>query len=87
MPSAEVVSVLPALQGVNGPVGGIRWVGVGDDVAEPFGVAEAVGVGLVVSEGLGVGAATAGLAKSAKAKVAAVAKAAEILGKLVTIQD
>jgi hypothetical protein len=79
LPSAEVVSVLPALQGVKGPVGGIRWVGVGDGVAVPFGVAEAVGVGLVVSDGLGVGAADAGLAKSANARDAAVANAAEIL--------
>ena len=39
----------------------------------------AVGAGLVVSDGLGVGAAEAGLAKSANAKEAAVAKAAEIL--------
>ena len=77
----------PALQGVNGPVGGILWVGVGDGVAEAAGLAEAVGEGLVVSEGLGVGAATAGLAKSANDKDAAVANAAEILRKLVTIQD
>ena len=51
------------------------------------GVAEAVGVGLVVSDGLGVGAAEAGLARSANAKVAAGMKAAEILKKLVTIQE
>ena len=79
MPSAEVVRVLPALQGVNGPAGGTRRVGVGDGVAETRGVAVAVGDGLVVSEGLGVGAAEAGLANSANAKEAAVAKAAEIL--------
>ena len=69
----------PALQGVNGPVGGTRGVGVGAGVAEPVGLAEAVGEGLVVSEGLGVGAATAGLARSANDKDAAVANAAEIL--------
>ena len=69
----------PALQGANGPVGGTRRVGVGDGVAETVGLAEAVGEGLVVSEGLGVGAATAGLAKSANDKDAAVANAAEIL--------
>ena len=54
-------------------------MGVGDGVAETVGLAEAVGEGLVVSEGLGVGAATAGLAKSANDKDAAVANAAEIL--------
>ncbi len=54
-------------------------VGVGDGLAVTRGDAEAVGVGLVVSDGLGVGAAVAGLAKSANAKDAAVAKAAEIL--------
>jgi hypothetical protein len=48
-------------------------VGFGD------GVADAVGLGLVVSDGLGVGAAAAGVAKIANTKVAAVAKAAEIL--------
>ena len=69
----------PALHGVNGPVGGTRCVGVGDGVAEAVGLAEAVGEGLVVSEGLGVGAATAGLAKSANDKDAAVASAATIL--------
>ena len=61
------------------PVGGILWVGVGEGVAVVRGVAEAVGVGLVVSDGLGVGAAEAGLAKSANAKDAVAASAAEIL--------
>ena len=69
----------PALQGVNGPVGGTRWVGVGDGVADAVGLAEAVGEGLVVSEGLGVGAATAGLAKSANDRDAAVENAAKNL--------
>lgn len=72
---------------MNGPVGGIRWVGFGEGVAEARGVAVAVGVGLVVSDGLGVGAAEAGLAKSANAKDVAVANAAEILRNLVTVQD
>ncbi len=72
---------------MKGPVGGILWVGFGEGVAVTRGVAEAVGVGLVVSDGLGVGAAEAGLAKSANAKDAVAASAAEILRKLVTLQD
>jgi hypothetical protein len=70
---------LPALQGVKGPVGGVLWLGFGEGVAEARGVAVVVGVGLVVSDGLGVGAAEAGLARSANAKDAVAASAAEIL--------
>jgi hypothetical protein len=75
LPSELEVSALPALHGGNGPVGGMRGVGVG--VAE--GLAVAAGEGLVVSDGLGVGAAIAGLEKSANAKEATAVTAAEIL--------
>lgn len=71
--------VFPALQGANGPVGGIRWVGLGDGVAEEVGVAEVLGDGLVVSEGLGVGAATAGNEKSATDRDVTAMSAVEIL--------
>jgi hypothetical protein len=83
LPSELEVRAFPALQGANGPVGGIREVAVGLDegeaVADELGDAEAVGVGLVVSEGLGVGAAIAGLANNANAKEAAAVRPAEIL--------
>ena len=69
----------PALHGVNGPVGGTRWVGVGDGVADAVGLAEAVGEGLVVSEGLGVGAATAGPEKNATDRDVTAMSAVEIL--------
>jgi len=57
---------LPALHGVNGPVGATRVVAVGvgelDGEFELDGVE--LGVGLAVCEGLGVGAANAGLARA-----------------------
>lgn len=67
LPSAASVMALPALQGVNGPVGATRGLavalGVADGLAEGVADAEPVGtgVGLVVSDGLGVGAAKTGL--------------------------
>ena len=83
MPSELEVSALPALHGGNGPVGGMRGVGVGvaEGLAEAVaeGLAVATGEGLVVSDGLGVGAAIAGLEKSANAKAATAVTAAEIL--------
>ena len=82
MPSADDDSALAALQAGNGPVGGTRGVGVG--LADAVGVVEATGEGLVVSDGLGVGAAKAGFAKRASERLAAVAKPAESLKKLLT---
>ena len=82
MPSADEDSAFAALQAGNGPVGGTRGAGVG--LADAVGVAEATGEGLVVSEGLGVGAAKAGLANRAIDRLAAVAKPAESLKKLLT---
>ena len=84
MPSDDEDNALAALQAGNGPVGGTRGVGVG--LAEADGVAEALatGVGLVVSDGLGVGAASEGLEKRASERLAAVAKPAESLKKLLT---
>jgi hypothetical protein len=79
LPRAEDVRVFPALQGVNGPVGGTRWVGLADGVAEEAGLAVALGEGLVVSEGLGVGAATAGPEKNATERAVAAMSAVEIL--------
>ena len=77
------MSALPALQGVNGPVGGTRTVGVGVGDGLRLGVAEGEEVteadGLVIAEGLGVGAASAGLEKRARAKDAEAAMAPEIL--------
>ena len=77
MPSEADVRAFPALQGVNGPVGGIRCVGLGDGVAEAL--ADAVGEGLVVSDGLGVGAANAGPDKSATDRDVTAKSAVEIL--------
>lgn len=85
MPSEAEARAVFALQGAKGPVGGTRTVGLGDSVA--LGLALEDGDGLVVSEGLGVGAANAGPAKIASAKDDAVAMPAEILKKLVTLQD
>ena len=73
------MSVLPALQGVKGPVGGTRCVGLGEALGEVVGVDGAVGVGLVVSDGLGVGAAIAGPEKSATDRDVTAKSAVEIL--------
>jgi hypothetical protein len=83
LPSELEVRAFPALQGANGPVGGIRGVAVGlaegEAVTDELGDAEAVGVGLVVSDGLGVGEAIAGPAKNANAKEIAAVRPTEIL--------
>lgn len=75
------MSVLPALQAANGPVGGTLGVGVGLEVGDvvAFEGGDAVAVGLVVSDGLGVGEATAGLANRASANEAAAVRPTEIL--------
>lgn len=75
------MSDLPALQGVNGPVGGTRAavVGLAEGEAEVTGVD--VGVGLVVSEGLGDGAAIADPVARLTARRAPEASPAEILSK------
>jgi hypothetical protein len=82
LPRAEDVRVFPALQGANGPVGGTRWVGLVDGVAD--GLAVALGEGLVVSEGLGVGAATAGPEKNETDRDVTAMSAVEILRYVVT---
>jgi hypothetical protein len=63
---------------VNGPVGGTRFVGVGD------GIGDAVGLGLVVSDGLGVGAADTGPENSATDKAVTARNAGEFLRFRVT---
>lgn len=75
---------MAALHAGNGPVGGTLGVAVGlaDGVAE--GLTDAIGEGLVVSDGLGVGAAKAGLANRASDRLAAAARPAETLKKLLT---